>query len=145
MTEDPIKKLRSYIFKRVNYPQYPCMNVMLDEIEAQYMRLPVDADGEVLRIGDEVWFLNGEPDTDSYIVRGYGMSIGHKVDVFLNHADEGWCPNVMTVPSTLVHRKPDPIANELALFLTACGDDDPHYYDEQIEEFAKRIRKVVEQ
>ena len=28
--------------------------------------------------------------------------------------------------------------------LSACGDDDPHYYDEQIAEFAERIRKAVE-
>lgn len=37
-TKTPIEQLRSYIFKNINHPHFLTMNMMLDEIEAEYMR-----------------------------------------------------------------------------------------------------------
>lgn len=98
-----------------------------DEIEDQYMKLPVDTDGVPIKPGDRL--VHG-PETivaafvaDDYICTPYGIQ-------------------VPSLACRLV--KPDPVAEELAKFLSACGDDDPHYYDEQIAEFAERIRKAVE-
>lgn len=84
---------------------------LADEIEAEitgrYIELPKGGDGEVLRIGDEVWFHDDEPGADPHVVRGYSMLNGQDVDVFVNYADEGWCPNAVTMPDVLVHAKPD--------------------------------------
>lgn len=52
--KDPIERMRSYISKNFCHPYCASMNEMLDEIEAQYMRLPLDADGVPIRPGDEV-------------------------------------------------------------------------------------------
>lgn len=90
---------------------------LADEIEAEiterYMELPKGGDGEVLRIGDEVWFHDDEPSADPHVVRGYSMLNGQDVDVFVNYADEGWCPNAVTMPDVLVHAKPDPLKDLL--------------------------------
>ena len=86
---------------------------MADEIEAEidrdYIRLPVDGDGEALRVGDEVWFHDDEPGALPYVVCGYGTMREGGADVFLNHRDEGWAPTSVTRPDVLVHRKPDPL------------------------------------
>lgn len=106
-----------------------------DAIEAQYMRLPVDAYGVTIRIGDRMYYGKyGQTFTVDTIV--YSNSI-----VYVKDAVNGntWKPDECR------HVKPDHVAEELAKFLSACGDDDPHHYDEQIAEFAERIRKVVEQ
>lgn len=84
----------------------------LQAVDRDYLPLPVDRNGEVLRIGDEVWF-HDETDVDPHIVRGYGMTNGHDVDVYINHADDGWCPNTVTVPDMLVRRRPTTIEDLL--------------------------------
>ena len=127
-----------------------------DEIEAEvaecYLSLPADRNGETIRIGDEVW-LHDEPDADPHIVRGYGMTNGCDVDVFINHADEGWCPNTVTVPDVLVRRKPDPLRE---LLHDACmnatrircvqgvGTDISIEVDEtELASYAERIRDLM--
>ena len=125
-----------------NHEEYNLLLVIADEIEAEvaesYLPLPVDRNGEVLRIGDEVWF-HDEPDADPHIVRGYGMTNGDDVDVFINHAGEGWCTNTVTVPDVLVHRRPDPLKELLKDFAykvcdLSVSDDDTTRYAERIRE-----------
>ena len=118
-TKDPLERLRAFYHKQ--------LNEIADDVEEQYMKLPVDADGLPIRPGDR---LVHSKDTivaafvaDDYICTPYGI-------------------RVPSLACRLV--KPDLVAEELAKFLTACGDDDPHHYDEQIAEFAERIRKVME-
>jgi len=121
--------------------------MLADEIEAEiaanYLLLPVDRNGETIRIGDEVWF-HDEPDADPHIVRGYGMTNGRDVDVFINHADEGWCPNTVTVPDVLVHRRPDPLKELLYEFAGNYADSSGPGYDEEcVERYAERIRDML--
>ena len=88
------------------------------------MKLPVDADGVPIRPGDKVMLGNFAP-----VITGVG---GETVTLGQPY-----------LASDCRHFKPDTVAEELAKFLSACGDDDPHYYDEEIAEFAERIRKVM--
>lgn len=137
MTEkDPIGRLRSL------QHQYGTdvnaivrkIEAIADEIEEVYMRLPVDADGVPIRPGDEIEYddpLYPKPRqcTVESVFEGCVF-----VDNALASLKACYCRHV----------KPDPVAEELARFLSACGDDDPHYYDEQIADYAERIRKAVQ-
>ena len=134
---------------------------LADEIEAEiterYMELPKGGDGEVLRIGDEVWFHDDEPCADPHVVRGYSMLNGQDVDVFVNYADEGWCPNAVTMPDVLVHAKPDPlkellndylqererIVRKLESNMVTLGEAKSEE-DACDETFAERIRELME-
>lgn len=106
-----------------------------DEIEAQYMRLPVDADGVPIRPGD----LMLDYETPRHVC-GIGCS-----DIILGgYQQDGQQGMRYGIAANYRHVKPDTVESELAQFLTACGDDDPHYYDEQIAEYAERIRNEVQ-
>ena len=94
------------------------------ERDACYMKLPVDADGVPIRPGEYVEY-NGHVER----VNAVGGS--------------GFTSAPMVASEMCRHAKTDTVAEELAKFLSACGDDDPHYYDEEIAEFAERIRKVT--
>ena len=67
------------------------------EIAANYLPLPVDRNGEVLRIGDEVWFYD-ETDADPHIVRGYGMTNGRDVDVSVGLVAVTTLLSIVTMP-----------------------------------------------
>ena len=114
---------------------YACLDRLADEIEAAYMKLPVDADGLPIHIGDTLLKSTGAPKAS------YGEVVGVSDDSVWFDAKDGWESNWSNLTR---HVKPDAVAEELARFLSACGDDDPHYYDEQIAEFAERIRKAVD-
>ena len=112
------------------------LEAIANEIEAQYLKLPVDEDGVPIHIGDMLLKSTGAPQAS------YGEVVGLSDDSVWFDAKDGWESNWSNLTR---HVKPDAVAEELARFLSACGDDDPHYYDEQIAEFAERIRKAVEQ
>ena len=99
------------------------------ELDERYMELPVDADGVPIHAGDEVSIDPKSPTV--YEVEAVGDGVVVLDGMFTRPADE--CRRV----------KPDPVKELLALFLTACGDDDPHHYDEQIGEYAAKLREVM--
>ena len=109
------------------------MEQIADEIEREiserYMLLPVDADGVPIHVGDDI-----VTDTQTKVrgmVRGIALTpSGWEIDI----------RGFGFMPSEAHHYKPRTIEDILALFLTACGDDDPHYYDEQIAEYADELR-----
>lgn len=135
-TRDPIRQLRQELSREPLFSERngykpldrePLLE-LLDEIETRYMRLPVGADGVPIRPGDLVFDI-----TYNYELYATKMFLGL----------DGWTINARR-PDELRNVKFDTVKSELAKFLTACGDDDPHYYDEQIAEFAERIRKAVD-
>ena len=128
------------------------------EIKRDCMRLPRDRDGEVIRICDEVWFHDDEIGADPHVVRGYGMTNGRDVDVLLNRADEGWCPNTVAVPDALVHRITDPLEELLERHEDEClairieaSDTQAKEsvwrkaLDDKHAEYAERIRELMEE
>lgn len=136
-TRDPVQRLREELSRKPLFSERngykpldrePLLE-LLDEIETRYMRLPVGADGLPIRLGDLLLDV-----TYNYELYATKMFLGL----------DGWTINARR-PDELRHVKSDTVKSELAEFLSACGDDDPHYYDEQIAEFAERIRKAVEQ
>ncbi len=104
------------------------------EIAERFMELPVDADGVPIRVGDELETAHGGKVIVEYVgeceVRVYRDGEHYRVS-----QDE--------YAYTCRHVKPRTIEDILALFLTAVGDDDPHYYDEQIAEYADEIRELL--
>lgn len=111
------------------------------EVDERFIELPVDRNGETLRIGDEVWFHDDEDGATPHVVRGYGMTNGRDVDVFLNFADEGWCPNTVTVPDVLVHRKPrtlEDVLNDFAYKVCDLNVD-----EREITKYADEIRELM--
>lgn len=103
------------------------------EIAERYMELPVDADGVPIHVGDELETAHGGKVIVEYVgeceVRVYRDGEHYRI-----FQDE--------YAYTCRHVKPRTIEDILTLFLTAVGDDDPHYYDEQIAEYADEIRAM---
>lgn len=112
------------------------VNEYLDEIEREiaerYMALPVDADGVPIRAGDKLEYASGgwTFTADSLEIDRWGAHVRS------NGQSRVQCANCR-------HVKPRTIEDILASFLTAVGDDDPHYYDEQIAEYAGEIRELM--
>lgn len=109
--------------------------VELADIEQTHMRLPVDADGVPIHVGDELETAHGS--------RGIVEYVG-ECEVRVYRGGEHFRISQDEYAYTCRHVKPHTVEDILALFLTAVGDDDPHHYDEQIAEYAERIRKAVE-
>ena len=108
------------------------------ERDEKYVALPLDADGVPIRVGDLVEF-------------GYK---GERLEVthigWTKHGDPTIAyrrPNG-TLDSSCIggecHHHERTIEDVLARFLTSCGDDDPHHYDEQIAEYADELRELME-
>ncbi len=145
-TRDPIERLRkfrdgvdrsamglhTFVFSAGDIAE------IVADLEAQYMKLPVDADGMPIKPGDEMQFGTDAP----VRVDSIGTSRCYCGD-FGWFGSNGGFYGRGTLCSCRHHVKTDAVEEELARFLTACGDDDPHYYDEQIAEFAERVREIV--
>lgn len=107
-----------------------------DEIEAQYIRLPVDSDGVPIRPGDEVGINPQSPTFYEVVAVGDGVVV---LDgMFMRSADE--CRHVK--PDTIFD-----ILEELALrddlgMLSVEAERDE--MDELLARYAERIRKAVE-
>lgn len=130
--KDPIERLRS-LAAHPSRSSLDCDTVhnALDEIEAQYLKLPVDADGVPIRPGDLL--VDTTSDYELYATK---MFLG------LN----GWAINARR-PDELRHVKPDTVESVLQEFALACeeqGYKNPRI-DGIVEEYADRIRKAVEE
>lgn len=112
----------------------------LAEIERTHMKLPVDAEGVPIRIGDVL--EDAKFSRISLVVDGYTSELKDGEGPIHPTTSQGNYESEWFREKEYRHVKPDTVESELAQFLTACGDDDPHYYDEQIAEFAERIRKA---
>ena len=117
------------------------VNMALNEIEREiaerFMELPLDADGVPIKPGDIMQFRDDAP----VRVDSIGNSKCYVGDFGWFGGNGGFYGK-----GTLKccrHVKPRTVEDILALFLTAVGDDDPHYYDEQIAEYAVEIRELL--
>lgn len=130
------------------------LRLLVDEIKAQYMKLPLDADGEPIHIGDEVRLNeNG----GKFTVRGIGEnSAGNPVM---------WCVRESNTQTTrhridgdVCHVKPDTVEVLLEEFSQKMNENMGMYIAETIEadewrrldeeviaEYAEKIKKVVEE
>lgn len=141
-TKDPIEKLRDYAAECCpEYEQHDShMMRLADEIEAAYMKLPVDADGVPIRPGDT-------------LVRGDYMPF--KV-LSIDYNDDGvrvFNENSFGItPCEYRHAKPDRV-KELLKELMGETVEWCHYsgpmsgtrvQSEIIADYAERIRKAVE-
>jgi hypothetical protein len=142
MTRDPVELLRKYLevpalFSERNgykpFDREPALR-MLDEIEVQYMKLPMDADGVPIRLGD---FLQ-LGDEKSEVVS-------------LAFTDSGWeweCVHGdYHAPMFARHVKPDTVESLLEEFLLAMADatDQPDIEAAErraVAEYAERIRRL---
>ena len=72
-----------------------------------YMRLPVDADGVPIRLGDKVWYvgINGEITKDDPLkVTGFVRVLGD-LGTFIETQE---CPRKAIIPESLTHKQPEP-------------------------------------
>lgn len=97
-----------------------------DEIEAAYMKLPVDADGVPIRVGDEIEYPNGRRDVVRFI------TINDNLPTF---NESGW------IASKCRHVKPDTVEDIIAevYHLVREAEDERGL----IADYAERIRKAV--
>lgn len=116
-------------------PSFHELSKALDAIEdelAGYIELPVDADGEPLRVGDEIEYPNGARDT----VRFATISpIGWAVN------DRGWVPEVMR------HHHPPTVEDVLREFADLVRKERIELAtisEDTIAEYAKRLRLAGE-
>lgn len=146
--KDPIEWLRKYGTGDSCLQKDLCG--IADEIEAQYLKLPVDVDGVPIRIGDEMeWTnsLNGEK--ERFVCAGYTTEYST------------WTPDNITLMATndecaefycdqcrhVKHDTVEGLLEELALqhewgyLVMACNKDE---MDEVIADYAERIRKAVQ-
>lgn len=150
MTKDPIERLREELARpplfseRNGYApldRAPLLGI-LDEIEAQYMRLPVDVDGVPVKPGDTLY--QGEREIPGNTV--YGVC-----DTFVYIWHYGGRSHITGVPADeFTHVKPDPVESIIDDLLADAGCE--HHDDgscemgltsEQITEYAERIKKAV--
>ena len=108
---------------------------VLEALERDYMALPHDADGVPIHVGDELEAAH----CGKVIVEYVG-----ECEVRVYRDGEHYRISQDEYAYTCRHIKPRTVEDILALFLTAVGDDDPHYYDEQIAEYAAEIREMME-
>lgn len=110
--------------------QQRCLDRLADEIESAYMRLPVDADGVPIRVGDEIEYPNGRRDVVRFI------TINDNLPTF---NESGW------VASKCRHVKPETIEGIIAEAMSlACEPEAPYSTNSTlVKNYAERIRKAV--
>ena len=108
------------------------------EIAEKYMEKPLDADGKVINIGDELEFY-GEPFTVAWIEY-------EEIGVYVGKAyKDGKIPYAFG-PGECIHVKPDPVRELLEEFAnsgTATGNGGVLFEVALIDEYAARIREAV--
>lgn len=128
--QDPIEKLRGRLLCNatvgMNNFEYESGDAIADEIEAAYMKSPVDADGVPIRPGDTV-----ECDT-----------FGGGECAVLAVAGDFWVDiyGFTHKPEVTRHVKPATVESLLEEFAEGIEAFDANYVDA----FAKRIREAVE-
>lgn len=105
---------------------HACLCRFADEIEAAYMKLPVDADGVPIRVGDEIEYPNGRRDVVRFI------TINDDLPTFNG---DWW------TASKCRHVKPDTVEGIIAevYHLVREAEDERGL----IADYAERIRKAV--
>lgn len=137
MDRDPIEQLRLLCWPESR----DYVNRLLDEIEAQYMKLPVDADGVPIRPGQTIY------ENDREIPGSCVCGVDDKRVYIWDYSNDFLILGVYA--SSFTHEKPDAIKDLLeeysdAILQCTCpdyvGDDKPGALRE---EYAKKIREVV--
>jgi hypothetical protein len=106
------------------------------ELDERYQLLPVDADGEVINIGDEMT-VDGR---DTFTVGGIGQECG--LDVVYYTTDGGLCNGHLASDCRHYHKPTvDKVLKEFAL---KCREDGCYWLgvDELVDEYAKKIREA---
>lgn len=114
------------------------MKPMTDEnmAEGGWVKLPVDADGEVIHIGDVM-------DTEHFgTVEVEGFV--HRSVAFYNYSEQP--AYLCTIPANLCHHHHEPTVEDvLREFVDEFNRDDTELCDDEIiERFAEKLREVVE-
>lgn len=136
---DALNELLQYCNDAIGYGDYALhapkvkalSEVTKNEIDKFYIKMPVDINGTPIHVGDTLTHLDNpnKPFKVSIIVYdGYAWWIESSYGV------EYMANKCQIFPYS--------IEDMLTLFLTACGDDDPHYYDDEIHEYANKLRAM---
>ena len=133
--QDPIEKLRGRLLcsaiSGLNNFEYVDGDAIADEIEAAYMKLPVDADGVPIRPGDTVKYSKfGVCD---YTVRAVTKDFWVATDDFAYN------------PDFTRHVNPDTVEGIIAEAMSyACEPESPYSVNSKyVREYAERIWKAV--
>lgn len=98
-----------------------------DRIESEYMPLPLDADGMLIRPGDNVFFVEGD---ESHEVFGFDYDSG-KLEVHIGRHD-GTSTDALVSPCDLTHKQTDTMerieadAKKMFNDYWGCGDAECH-------------------
>lgn len=141
-TKDPIEKLRDELGRGPLFRK--SLLELLDEIEAQYMRLPVDADGVPIRQGDRV---EGYEQADVRVegIAHCGVIVRSNVPGGHGYPDTSY-PLLLWANEKVRHVKHDTVEGVVAEAMNlACEPESPYSVNSKhVREFAERIRKAVE-
>ena len=137
MTKDPIEKLREEL-KVCGCDPDECMvcsvprkvKAAIAEIEAQYMRLPLDADGVPIRPGDEV-SANGYEDG---VVAS--IEITDEGFAYVGVRPHGWYVPTRYTPDGLSHVKPETVED------ITCGENLVHVRREDWDDMSEAMDKL---
>lgn len=114
-----------------------CLDKFANEIEAQYMRLPVDADGVPIRLGDEISIVGREDGVAASI------EINDRGFAYVGVRPHGWSVPTRCTPEEVIHVKPETVEDIISevYHLVREAEDERGL----IADYAERIRKAVEQ
>lgn len=103
--------------------------------EYGYIKLPKDADGEYIHIGDEV-------DTEHFGTVEVEGFMHHSV-VFYNYSEQP--AYLCTTPASLCRHHHEPTVEDVLREFAKCWDDPAHYAKgELVETFAEKLREAIE-
>lgn len=137
-------ELREYANKVIHREDYMAglafdLNRIADRIDeaiaSEYVKLPVDADGVPIHIGDEV-------DTEHFGTVEVEGFVHHSV-AFYNYSEQP--AYLCTTPTSLCRHHHEPTVEDVLREFAKCWDDPTHYAKgELVEEYAEKLREVVE-
>lgn len=123
------------------------MSEMLDEIEAQYMNRPLDADGVPILFGD---LLSTTETGETFMCRGLAVCLRNETERFwmveFGFDDYTGTSEYVSAKSCR-HVKPDTVESLLEEFFGIANlpsDDELRSRREIIDGYAERIRKAVQ-
>lgn len=136
--DELLEQVEKYAEEAANFEQ------ALADVEQTHMRLPVDADGVPIRVGETVYgkYLKGYP---SFVVRGF------EFDTEYDQWNVKTGAAMYTSANLLSHVPSDTVESVLEDFIEAfdawdneCNHDREELRDKLFAEYAERIRKAVE-
>lgn len=113
---------------------------VLADMESTHMKLPVDADGAPIRLGDEVSMVGRE---DGVVA---SIEVNDRGFAYVGIRPHGWDVPTRCTPEEIEHVKPETVEGIVAEAMSlACEPEAPYSKNSTlVKTYVERIRKAVE-